>query len=266
MRIWAISNQKGGVGKTTTVASLAGGLTAQGETVLVVDLDPHGSLTSYFGLATESVSPGVYDLFHDAMERNQPDPLRHIQRTDVEGLDILPATMALATIERQAASFEGLGLVIRQALRHLSGHYDTVLIDSPPMLGVLMINALAACDRLIIPVMADFLALKGLERMLRTLEMIRHSRGQSHPYLIVPTLYDRRPRVSREILEILSQRYGDHLWPGVIPLDTKIREASQAHLPIALYRPGSRAAMAYGTLLNFLLEQEADKTPEVLSA
>ncbi len=266
MRVWSISNQKGGVGKTTTVASLAGGLVARGESTLVVDLDPHGSLTSYFGLLPESVTQGSYDLFREAMARRHPDPKRCIQQTSVKGLDILPAVMALATIERQAGAFEGLGLVIKRALNHLSHDYDTVLIDSPPMLGVLMVNALAACDRLIIPVMTDFLSLRGLDRMLRTLEMISHSRAQPHHYVIVPTLYDRRPRVSRDTLKILEERFDGFLWPGVIPLDTKVREASQVHLPVSLYRPRSRAAIAYDSLLSCLLEYRSNKATEALSA
>ena len=266
MRIWAVSNQKGGVGKTTTVASLAGGLVTRGESTLVVDLDPHGSLTSYFGLVSESVTQGSYDLFRDAMERRHRDVSRCIQTTTVEGLDIMPAAMALATVERQAGNFEGLGLVLRHALSHLSDQYDSVLIDSPPMLGVLMVNALAACDRLIIPVMADFLSVRGLERMLRTLEMIRHSLGQSYRHLIVPTMFDRRPRVTNDTLKVLEERFGDSLWKGVIPMDTKVREASQAHLPLSLYRPRGRAAVAYESLLDTLLESETVQPGEVLSA
>lgn len=257
MRVWAVCNQKGGVGKTTTAANLAGLLAARGARTLLVDLDPHGSLTSYFGFPPEAVTAGVYDLFRAQFSRSLPDPVPYLRPTRVDNLDLLPAAMALATVERQAGMLEGLGLVIRQAVHRLEGRYDQVLIDSPPMLGVLMVNALAACDRLIIPVMADFLSLRGLERMLHTLGMIGRAQKRSFPYTIVPTLYDRRPRVSSDSLAMLKERYGEHLWPGVIPLDTKIREASQLHLPVSLYRPGCRAALAYAELLEDLLRMEA---------
>ncbi|MBN2700621.1 MAG: ParA family protein [Methylohalobius sp. ZOD2] len=262
MHVWAISNQKGGVGKTTTTASLAGLLTARGLRTLVVDLDPHGSLTSYFGISPESAGAGVYELFQDVAAGKPPDPTPRLQSTSVEKLDLLPAVMTLATVERQAGTVEGFGLVIRQAVLRLADHYDYVLIDSPPMLGVLMVNALAACNRLIIPVMADFLSLRGLERMQRTLEMIGRSRKQPLPFTIVPTLYDRRPKVSADSLQALKDRYGENVWGGVIPLDTKVREASQAHLPVSLYRPACRAATAYGELLESLLRLDDSDSEE----
>ncbi len=262
MQVWAVSNQKGGVGKTTTVANLAGLLAQRGDRVLMIDLDPHASLTSYFGFVPETVEAGVYHLFRDTIARRRPDPLALIRPTDIRQLDLMPAMMALATVERQAGAIEGLGLVIEQALKPMRSHYDYVLIDSPPMLGVLMVNALAACDRLLIPLMADFLSLRGLERMLKTLAMIDRSRRQPLPYLIVPTLFDRRPRVCRDTLRLLTERYGDHLWSDVIPLDTKVREASQAHRPLNRYAPHCRAARAYANLLEHLLAQ----TPETSQA
>ncbi len=267
MQVWAISNQKGGVGKTTTVASLAGLLQGRGAKVLMVDLDPHGSLSSYFEMNAEDVEYGVYDLFHKAMT-HQPggDPGKYIRATAFENLFLLPAVMALATVERQAGAIEGLGLVLQKALEHLQGEFDYILIDTPPMLGVLMVNALAACDRLIVPVMAEYLSLQGLERMLRTLAMISRSRKRPFDYTIVPTLFDRRTRVSSDSLKRLQERYGDFLWSGVIPVDTKLREASEAHLPIAHYQPNSRAAIAYEQLLEFLLEPGMTNEPQVLSA
>lgn len=267
MRVWAVCNQKGGVGKTTTVASLAGLLVDRGARVLTIDLDPHGSLTAYFGLQPEEVAGGGYALFLAHLNRQPVDPLAYLYSTPVTGLDLLPATLALAIVERQAGTHEGLGLVIQQALRRLKDRYDYALIDSPPNLGVLMVNALAACDYLLIPVMADFLSLRGLERMLHTLHMIGRSRKREFFYAIVPSLYDRRPRVSSESLKILRERYGDRLWPGAIPVDTKLREASQAHLPISQYCPACRAVLAYTALLDFVLEAEQlQRSTQVLSA
>ncbi len=253
MQVWSICNQKGGVGKTTTAANLGGLLASRGERTLLIDLDPHASLSSYFGFQPEAVVSGVYELFRAKLERHLLDPERNLCATSVDGLDLLPATMALATVERQAGTVEGLGLVIQHAVRCFKDRYAYVILDSPPMLGVLMVNALAACDHLIIPVVADFLSLQGLERMLHTLGMVCRARKRELPYTIVPTLYDRRPRVSADSLKMLKERYGDRLWSGVIPLDTKLREASQVHLPVCLYRPDCRAALAYAELLEALL-------------
>ncbi|HHJ37890.1 MAG: cobalamin biosynthesis protein CobQ [Methylothermaceae bacteria B42] len=267
MQVWAISNQKGGVGKTTTVATLAGLLQEQGARVLMVDLDPHGSLSSYFEMSPEKVEHGVYDLFRQAMgHQHEENPENYIQSTAFDNLSLLPAVMALATVERQAGAIEGLGLVLQKALERLRGKFDYVLVDTPPMLGVLMVNALAACDRLIVPVMAEYLSLQGLERMLRTLAMISRSRKRPFDYTIVPTLFDRRTRVSSESLKLLQERHGDCLWSGVIPVDTKLREASEAHLPVSQYYPNSRAAIAYEQLLEFLLESSVSDEPQALSA
>jgi chromosome partitioning protein len=262
MRVWAVCNQKGGVGKTTTVANLGGLLAERGQRTLLVDLDPHGSLTAYFGLSPDVTEGGGYELFRARILRRAADPLPYLEPTQVERLELLPASIALATVERQAGALEGLGLVIAKAVRQLAERYDYVLIDSPPSLGILMVNALAACDHLIIPVMADFLALHGLERMLHTLGMISRARKLNLPYTIVPTLYDPRPRVVSESLALLKARHGLHLWPGVIPIDTKLREASRAHLPICRYWPRSRAALAYAELLKSLLA--VDRTLEAV--
>ena len=136
----------------------------RGSRVLLVDLDPHGSLTSYFGLDPETADPSVYTLFG----ANAPVPAP--VQTSYKNLWLLPAATALATLDRQLAGRDGKGLVVARALRQLAGRFDFALLDCPPMLGVLLVNALAACELLIVPVQTEFLALKGLERMLHTLD------------------------------------------------------------------------------------------------
>lgn len=256
-RIWAVANQKGGVGKTTTVSTLAGELTGRGHRVLMVDLDPHGSLTAWFGRDPDTEGPSVYGLFQSARAGESPDGRRHVITTAVEGLDLMPASTAQATLDRLVAGIEGMGLVLGRALAPLRGTYDVILLDCPPMLGVLMVNALAACDRLIIPVQTEFLAIKGLERMLRTLAMIRRSRGEVVDHLIVPTLYDQRTRASREALAMLREHWPDALWNDRIPVDTRFRDASRRGLPLSLWQPGSRGAQAYARLADVLLEKAA---------
>lgn len=260
MKTWAISNQKGGVGKTTTVVTLAGLLSTQGKRVLCIDLDPHGSLTSYFRLNPDSIQKSAYSLFKDSSEQRVLEPSRYIQNTSFDGLDVLPASTALATLDRQASQFKGLGLVIKKTLQKIESSYDVVLIDTAPMLGVLMVNALAACDHLIVPVQTEFLAIKGLDRMLKTLDMIQRSRHQTLEYTIVPTMFDKRTRASTSSLNTLRNQYEDRLWDGVISVDTQLREASRVGIPASILSPKSKAIVAYNELLKTLLNQKAKLT------
>ena len=256
MKTWTISNQKGGVGKTTTVVTLAGLLSVQGKRVLCIDMDPQGSLTSYFRLDPDAIQQSIYNLFKDASEGKNLAPLTYIQPTSFDGLDLLPASTALATLDRQASQFKGLGLVLSKVLKQLETSYDVVLIDSPPMLGVLMINALAACDHLIVPVQTEFLAIKGLERMVKTLSMIQKSRQHPLKYSIIPTMYDKRTRASISSLNALSNKYSANLWHSYIPVDTQLREASRVGVPAPILSPKSRAVLAYGELLSTLQKQK----------
>jgi len=255
VKIWAVSNQKGGVGKTTTAITLGGILASRQFRVLLVDLDPHGSLTTYFGLNPDETRSGVYNLFQDAVSKRDPVAEIHPVGTSCEGMALLPASTALATVER-LAGVGGMGLVVANSLETLQARYDYVLIDSPPTLGALMVNALAACTQLVVPVLSEFLAVQGLDRMLNTLNMIARSRKTRIPYTIVPTLFDRRTRASLDTLEKLKSRYGNRVWEHEIPVDTRLREASQAGLPPSHYAPACRAVQAYSRLTDTLLQIE----------
>ena len=175
MKIWAVANQKGGVGKTTTAVSLAGHLVSQGSRVLLVDLDPQGSMTSYFGYDPDNLTNSLYNLFQfDDLSYSAIQPI--LVDTSVDGIKLLPASTALATLDRQLGSQEGKGLVLKKALAECDQYFDYAIVDCLPMLGLLMVNALAACDHLLLPVQTEFLALKGLDRMMHTLDMITKAR------------------------------------------------------------------------------------------
>jgi chromosome partitioning protein len=255
MKVWTVSCQKGGVGKTTTVVTLGGLLASRGYKTLLVDLDPHGSLTSYFRMDPDTIEQSGYDLFRATINKSKLTIRSTIVDTGFENLSVIPAATAMATLDRQASGLDGMGLVVSSALSQISEEYDFVLLDTPPMLGVLLVNALAACERLLIPVQTEFLALKGLERMMRTVQMINRSRANPLPYTIVPTMYDQRTRASIESLNALQNRYSKNLWKGVVPVDTKVREASRLGSPASVCMPNSRAVLAYGQLLESLLHR-----------
>lgn len=249
MKVWAVANQKGGVGKTTTAVTLAGLLAARGHDTLMVDTDPHGSLTAYFGLDPDRLDRGLYSLFREPTA----DPASLVQRTQIERLHLLPASTALATLDRQLGTAPGMGLIISRALSRLAPRFEFVLIDCSPQLGILQVNALAACERLVIPVQTEFLSLKGLERMQHTLAMIQRSRQKPLPCLIVPTLFDRRTKASVDCLAHLRESCADQLWTSAIPVDTQFRDASKAGVPLSSLAPRARGALAYGELLDALL-------------
>jgi chromosome partitioning protein len=253
VKVWAVANQKGGVGKTTTAVTLGGLLAQRGRSTLLVDLDPHGSMTSYFGYDPDEVEDGIYLLFEGGGTAARDMPVPVLRQTRFDHLMLLPATTALATLDKQLGARDGMGLILARYLRQLGARFEHVLIDCPPVLGVLLVNALAACGHLVIPVQTEFLALKGLERMMHTLAMVLRARKIDIPYTIVPALFDRRTRASIDSLRQLQQTYPDHLWPGAIPVDTLFREASRMGIPLPQLAPQARGTLAYAGLLDHLL-------------
>jgi len=256
MIVWAVANQKGGVGKTTTSVSVAGVLSDMGKRTLMVDLDPHGSLSVYFRLDPDAVTKSAYQLFEAQLNNLSYNVRQLISATRFKNLSLLPASTAMVVLDKQIGSQGGMGLVIQHALTELADDFDYVILDCAPQLGILMVNALAACQRLIIPVQTEFLALKGLERMLRTLSMIAKAKHVNVPYEILPTMYDGRTRASQISLQTLLENYPQWTWRSQIPVDTQIRDASKLGEPLTLSAPTRRAAMAYKDFVVDLLMRE----------
>lgn len=256
MVVWTVANQKGGVGKTTTVISLAGLLAQRGLRVLLIDTDPHSSLTSYLDYDSDQLPVSLFDLFQEPAE-SKGELEQVILPTEISNISLIPASMALATLDRVLGNKEGMGLFLKKQLALVEDDYDFVLIDCPPVLGVMMVNALAACERILVPVQTEFLASKGLERMIKTLQIMQKSRPDPMDYCIIPTMYDRRTRASLNTLSKLKSIYPVNVWNGVIPIDTKFRDASTRHVPISTHSKNCRGAFAYETLLNYLLQTES---------
>lgn len=253
MRIWAIANQKGGVGKTTTTLALGRGLAALGHRVLLIDLDPHSSLTRAFGVPTDPPPRGVLDLFG-----TPPADLAGLLReSNIPGLSYVCAQAALATLERRSANQPGLGLALQNALARHGNTHDYILLDCPPTLGLLMINALAAADHLVIPTQAEPLALHGLAGMVRTADMVQRSRRRELPVSILPTLFDRRTRAGHESLKEMQTQYGERVWEDAIPVDTRISNVDILTVPAASDDYPGRGLSAYRRALEWVIANDS---------
>ena len=241
------------MGKTTTTVALGGIASEQRQRVLLVDLDPHGSLTSYFGINVDHVENNGFSLFENRKHLARDLIQSTIHESGYPQISLIPATTALATLERQGIG-DGMGLVLKKVFSLIESDFDKVLIDCPPQLGVLMVNALAACQQLVIPVQTEFLALKGLDRILNTLNMLFKSTQRQTPYTIVPTMFDRRTQASVTSLRTLRNDYGDPVWQNKIPIDTRLRDASKAGVPPHSFDSESRGVLAYKSLYNYLVQ------------
>ncbi|MBK9493787.1 MAG: Chromosome partitioning protein ParA [Alphaproteobacteria bacterium ADurb.BinA280] len=255
MRVWCVANQKGGVGKTTTAMSLASGLAAHGWRALMIDLDPHASLSRWIGIDEDPAPRGTFELFGDPT----PSLLSLVQSAGHAKLHLLPAQPALATLERQSANRPGLGRALVTALSK-NNDFDYAVLDCPPTLGVLMVAALAAADLLIVPTQTEPLALHGLSAMVRTAEMIERSRGRPLPIAIVPSMFDKRTRAAVDSLADMRMRFGERVWDEEIPVDTRLREASRQHLTPEALDPKARGASAYARLCDWAIEYDLRST------
>jgi len=252
LEVWTVANQKGGVGKTTTTIALAGLLAECGKKVLLVDTDPHASLSYYFGIESEDLELSVYDLFVQVSTKEQI--LQSLCPTQYSNIDILPATMGLATLDRSLGAKGGMGLVLKKAMQKVAEYYDYVLMDCPPVLGVLMVNALAASDLIVVPVQTEFLALKGLDRMIKTMDIMQGEQEEPFKYTIVPTMFDKRTKASILAYQQLLDIYDKKVWPGVIPIDTNFRNASVSQKVPSHFAANSRGVFAYKNLLDYLMK------------
>lgn len=251
MRTWTVANQKGGVGKTTTTLALGSRLARRGFRVLLLDLDPHSSLTQSLGLPAEPPPRGVIDLFDDT-----PAEIGQVAMpTALDEMHLVPGQAGLATLERRASTRPGLGRALGRALDAVRAQYDYALLDCPPTLGLLMVNALAAADRLIVPTQTEPLALFGLEGIARTAAMVDRSRNRPLPISIVPTLFDRRTRIANDTLAQMRTRFESQVWTDAVPVDTRLRDLNHVLGPEP-HENVVRGLASYARALDWLLASD----------
>lgn len=242
-RTIACANQKGGVGKTTTVVNLASYLALAGDRVLVIDLDPQGNATSGLG-AERAASRSTYEAVVDGVA------LADLAiRTAVDGLDLVPSSIALAGAEVELTPIEQRERRLARLLAPIRDDYDIVLVDCPPSLGLLTVNALTAADSTLVPIQAEYYALEGLGQLLATLDLVRdHLNPGLELEGAVVTMTDRRNRLSNEVVAEVRGHLGGAVFETVIPRNVRLSEAPSHGLPIHRYAPASPGARAYRAL------------------
>ena len=253
MKIIAFTNQKGGVGKTTTAACLGAALTDRGKKVFLIDMDPQGNLTVSFGLKAHELNATVYEVLKEQATISEA-------AVDIErpggNLKLLPANLTLSAAETELSSKPGREFLLKEALHSYNEAFDYILIDCPPSLGLLTINALVAAGGYIIPLASEFLALYGTSQLLEVVEVVRK---RINPELaltgVVITQFDSRKLHSREIVEQIKEFFGDRVFDTVIRSNVSLTEAPSFGQDILTYKPNSPGAEDYSSLADELLKE-----------
>ena len=243
-RVIAVANQKGGVGKTTTAINLAAALALQGQSTLLVDLDPQGSATTGVGVRPSDSADTIYDVLLGA--RPAADV---VHRTAVEHLDVVPATRDLVGAEIELVSVPGREHRLHDALASVRPRYDFIVIDCPPSLSLLTVNALRTADAVLVPLQCEYYALEGLTALLDTVGRVRET---LNPGLalegLVLTMFDGRNSLARQVQEEVRTHFGDQVFRTVIPRNVRVSESPSHGMPVLVYDPASRGASAYRAL------------------
>ena len=251
-KIVSFSNQKGGVGKTTSCVNMAAYIAAEGKKVLLVDMDPQGNATTGLGFSKSSLEQSIYSVLID-----DEKALENIMPTEVENLDLLPSNIDLAGAEVELVYKKNRERVLKNALEEIRSRYDYILIDCPPSLGLLTINALACADSVIIPIQSEYYALEGLSQLMNSISLVKqHLNADLEVDGVVLTMYDSRSLISKQIAEEIKKFFTKRLFEIVVPRNVRLVEASSYGKPIMMHDPKCTGARAYKALtLEYLARQ-----------
>lgn len=251
-RIIAVTNQKGGVGKTTTAVNLSSALAQKGKKVLLVDIDPQGNATSGVGIDKNDIELSVYDLLMGLCYSEEA-----ILPTCVEKLSILPSNINLAGAEIELISVDKREYILKKILDNLKFLYDFIIIDCPPSLSILTLNAFTASDTALVPIQCEYYALEGLTQLMHTISLVQKSLNPSLQIEgIVFTMFDARVNLSMQVVDEVKEHLGEYVYETVIPRNVRLSEAPSHGLPVTIYDPKSKGAISYFDLANEVIKNK----------
>ena len=239
-KIIAVSNQKGGVGKTSTAINLSYALSAKGKKVLLCDVDPQGNATTGLGIDKGELEKSVYDVIID-----QTPAREAIIKTKYKNLDVLPSNLDLAGAEVELVSMSKRERRMKAALESVRKDYDYIILDCPPAIGLLTINGLFAADSVLVPIQSEFYAMEGLAQLMNTVKMVKSFNHDFDIEGVLITMYDGRALISRQIREEITRFFGDKVYKTVIPRNVRVSEAPSHGEPVMVYDRKCRGALAY---------------------
>ena len=252
VKVIAMANQKGGVGKTTTAVNLAACLAALGRKVLLIDSDPQGNATSGFGFDKRDIKQCIYDTIINDVPMQEV-----IKHTAYDRLDIVPATIQLAGAEIELVSLMNRAGRLKNSLERVKHNHDYVLIDCPPSLGLLTINGLTAASSVLIPIQCEFYALEGVTMLMNTIQLVQRNLNPAlKPEGVLMTMYDSRTNLSQEVVEEVQKYFKAKMYQTIIPRYVRLSEAPSHGQPVIDYDPKSKGAQVYTDLANEVLEDE----------